>query len=120
MAALHQKDMDRVPVKQIIRQCSSNCYQDNKLHFHCNFCNYSITSNSYSLAKRHALQAHASRAVQFQEELCFPCKIDHATSGQCKRAHYHCPVYQKTVINQQRFRQHLKNSQISSPHSEKI
>ncbi len=57
--------------------------------------------------KQHLLQAHFSRKVIYKEHEVLPFKLPH-NSSQNKRAHYHCPLCNETVINRKPFQKHLQ------------
>ena len=83
-----------------------NCNKEGK-HMHCKLCSKVCISQSKS--RRHFHEAHMSRVVQFNGKNILPCKLKHNQAGKSLRAHYHCPICNKTVINRAPFLSHVTN-----------
>lgn len=81
--------------------CSNTCAS----HKHCKLCVKSF-DNDYK-CRRHFMEAHLSRVVVINDQSCYPCKLTHDEPG-CGRAHYHCPLCEKKVINRSRFIKHYE------------
>ena len=82
-----------------------DCDLSNK-HKHCKLCNKTFTTPFRR--KRHFIQSHVNRAVPYHGKSCYPCKLSHDNLGKSERFHYHCPVCQCTILNQEPFIKHLK------------
>ena len=80
-------------------------------HWHCKYCAKSF-SNEYK-CRRHFNEAHGSHAVTVGGTTCYPCKVKHNNFGRSERAHYHCPICNGTVLNRQRFLNHMENHETS-------
>ena len=75
------------------------------------YCNKSFT-NEYKCRRRFN-EAHGSRAVTVGGTTCYPCKVKHNNLRRSVRAHYHCPICNGTVLNRQRFLNHMENHETS-------
>lgn len=76
-----------------------------KKHKHCKLCGKAFDTPFH--CNRHFRQSHASRAVSFGGQLCYPCKQKHGPTDTSVRAHFHCPVCTKTILNRSEFIKHL-------------
>lgn len=83
------------------------CGMDGKHHMHCKLCSKAFIS--HSKCRRHFFEAHMSRVVQYNGKNILPCKLRHDQPGKSLRAHYHCPICNKTVINRAPFLNHVQN-----------
>ena len=95
----HQNDF--INCSEFILPCHNTC----ATHKHCTLCEKSF-DNAYK-CRRHFKEAHMSRVV-VDDQSCFLCKLPHDENG-CGQAHYHCPKFQKRVINRNRFAKHLES-----------
>ena len=77
-----------------------------KKHRHSKLCTKLFDTPFHCM--RYFTSSHLSRAVTYKGTSCFPCKKEHSKTGKAKRAHYHCPVCEKTILNRVRFTKHLK------------
>ena len=83
----------------------AECAQCGNDHRHCKWCS-KILKSPYD-RKRHFKQSHLSHAVLHNNIPCYPCKQNHNGESKSERAHYHCPVCMKTVMNKGPFENHL-------------
>ena len=82
-----------------------------KKHFYCKYCNFIHIKSSR--LKRHILQSHINRAVTFDDQTCFPCKLSHSSLHiNTKGIHYHCPKRKETIATRKRFLSHLHRHRI--------
>ena len=90
-----------------IKECDDSiCLKKPEKHFHCQYC--SFLCEHLWRTKRHIQMCHISRAISFNNEVVYPCKIKHLDITNVTRLHYHCPVYDVTVYDGKPFREHLK------------
>ena len=67
---------------------------------------FAIKSSAIGTNARDILPRH-TREVVIEGRSCFPCKLEH-NGKSTKRAHYHCPHCDKTILIRNRFIKHVE------------
>ena len=88
-------------VSNFIYHCTKVCDEIKSKHVHCKYCSFKHVD--FWNIKRHVLQCHINRAVQFNGKLFYPCKLKHMELGITERYHFHCPICKTTISNTQPF-----------------